>query len=268
MSDDTNSSHDRHTKDCSSLKRKMCDSVLSSQPKKRSSTLVQDLENSNTPQNRSGLLPLKRVFSRVLADVTNIVQQSPSDPLSQVFNHPESVHYSTESSRVKLNERTRPSTKQNLPDLNTSGLTWQSLQGSSSINDTITSSKRSCGNIRPKNLFQSFSSSATTDLPTTTTLFRKGKQGCLYETNIEEIPELQNPLEEESYQIYDISSEEENTNDDDHSDCETPTLPQEEISDQSAYISTMATVFKTMFEEKPRENQLLRQNPQQRKQVM
>lgn len=56
---------------------------------------------------------------------------------------------------------------------------------------------------------------------------------------------------EESYQIYDISSEEENTNDDDHSDCETPTLPQEEISDQSAYISTMATVFKTMFEEKP-----------------
>lgn len=99
MSDDTNSSHDRHTKDCSSLKRKMCDSVLSSQPKKRSSTLVQDLENSNTPQNRSGLLPLKRVFSRVLADVTNTVQQSPSDPLSQVFNHPESVHYSTESSR-------------------------------------------------------------------------------------------------------------------------------------------------------------------------
>uniref|UniRef100_A0A0D3DMZ3 ATP-dependent DNA helicase n=1 Tax=Brassica oleracea var. oleracea TaxID=109376 RepID=A0A0D3DMZ3_BRAOL len=204
MSDDTNSSHDRHTKDCSSLKRKMCDSVLSSQPKKRSSTLVQDLENSNTPQNRSGLLPLKRVFSRVLADVTNIVQQSPSDPLSQVFNHPESVHYSTESSRglirkplpIKLNERTRPSTKQNLPDLNTSGLTWQSLQGSSSINDTITSSKRSCGNIRPKNLFQSFSSSATTDLPTTTTLSRKGKQGCLYETNIEEIPELQNPLEE------------------------------------------------------------------------
>ncbi|WZZ47503.1 hypothetical protein YC2023_043762 [Brassica napus] len=129
MSDDTNSSHDRHTKDCSSLKRKMCDSVFSSQPKKRSSTLVQDLENSNTPQNRSGLLPLKRFFSRVLADVTNIVQQSPSDPLSQVFNHPESVHYSTESSRglirkplpIKLNERTRPSTKQNLPDLNTSG---------------------------------------------------------------------------------------------------------------------------------------------------
>ncbi|CAN6989007.1 unnamed protein product [Brassica oleracea var. botrytis] len=204
MSDDTNSNHDRHTKDCSSLKRKMCDSVFSSQPKKRSSTLVQDLENSNTPQNRSGLLPLKRFFSRVLADVTNIVQQSPSDPLSQVFNHPESVHYSTESSRglirkplpIKLNERTRPSTKQNLPDLNTSGLTWQSLQGSSSINDTITSSKRSCGNIRPKNLFQSFSSSATTDLPTTTTLSRKGKQGCLYETNIEEIPELQNPLEE------------------------------------------------------------------------
>lgn len=75
------------------------------------------------------------------------------------------------------------------------GLTWQSLQGSSSINDTITSSKRSCGNIRPKNLFKSFSSSATTDLPTTTTLSRKGKQGCLYETNIEEIPELQNPLE-------------------------------------------------------------------------
>lgn len=75
------------------------------------------------------------------------------------------------------------------------GLTWQSLQGSSSINDTITSSKRSCGNIRPKNLFQSFSCSATTDLPTTTTLSRKGKQGCLYETNIEEIPELQNPLE-------------------------------------------------------------------------
>ncbi|KAH0891365.1 hypothetical protein HID58_053794, partial [Brassica napus] len=264
----------------------MCDSDLSSQPKKRSSTLVQDLENSNTPQtthNRSGLLPLKRVFSRVLADVTNTVQQSPSDPLSQVFNHPESVHYSTKSSRglirkplpVKLNERTRPSTKQNLPDLNTSGLTWQSLQGSSSINDTITSSKRSCGNIRPKNLFKSFSSSATTDLPTTTTLSRKGKQGCLYETNIEEIPELQNPLEEESYQIYDISSEEENTNDDDHSECDTPTLPQEEISDQSAYISTMATVFKTMFEEKPvkkgwakkkyRENQLLRQNPQQRK---
>lgn len=72
------------------------------EPNKRNSSFVRDLENANTPQstrNRSGILPLKRVFSRVLSDITNIVESTPSEPFSQVLNDHESVRNSTKSSR-------------------------------------------------------------------------------------------------------------------------------------------------------------------------
>ena len=57
---------------------------------------------NNTPQvlqNKSGLLRLKSVFGRVLADVTNPPQTSPTMPQSEVLNHPLSgLHSITESS--------------------------------------------------------------------------------------------------------------------------------------------------------------------------
>lgn len=75
------------------------------------------------------------------------------------------------------------------------GLTWQSIQGSTSINDTLNSSKRRCGIIRPKNLFESFSTIGSADHPTTSTFTSHGKEGCLYESNIDEDSEFSNPFE-------------------------------------------------------------------------
>lgn len=58
---------------------------------------------------------------------------------------------------------------------------------------------------------------------------------------------------DQSYQMYDISSEEEDSNVDGHSDSdsETPTMLPEEVTDRRAYVSKMANLFKNMFEEKP-----------------
>ena len=72
------------------------------QKRKRNFAFLTDSEVNNTPQvrvNKSGLLPLKSVFSRVLADVTNTRQTSPTTPQSEVINHPLSgLHSITESS--------------------------------------------------------------------------------------------------------------------------------------------------------------------------
>nr|VDD41253.1 unnamed protein product [Brassica oleracea] len=123
---------------------------------------------------------------------------------------------------VNLRNGSRLLNKQNPPNLNNSGLTSQSYEGHSSRNDSITSNKRRCADIRPTNLFKAFSIS-----------------------------------ENQGLQIYDISSEEEDTNYEDHSDSETTTLPQEEISvqtvqdDHSAQVLKMATIFQNIFEDKP-----------------
>ena len=72
------------------------------QKRKRNTAFLTDSEVSNTPQvrgNKSGLLPLKSVFSRVLADVTNTRQRSPTTPQSVVLNDPLSgLNSTTESS--------------------------------------------------------------------------------------------------------------------------------------------------------------------------
>ncbi|KAH0939593.1 hypothetical protein HID58_007054 [Brassica napus] len=76
----------------------------SSQNFLRCSVSPQSSQNRITPQQtdkRSGVLPLKRVFCRVLSDVTNTNRDTPSEPQSGVFNHPQSVHTQTESSRGK-----------------------------------------------------------------------------------------------------------------------------------------------------------------------
>lgn len=89
MTDENSDSHWRNTSNSLSPKRK------------RSSAFLTDSEVTNTPQvrqKRSGLLPLKRVFSRVLADLTNIVQASPTTPQSEVLNHSESVPPSIDES--------------------------------------------------------------------------------------------------------------------------------------------------------------------------
>lgn len=50
-------------------------------------------------QNTNGVLPLKRVFSRVLADVTNTFQSLQNTPQYEVFNHPlKTSHFIHESS--------------------------------------------------------------------------------------------------------------------------------------------------------------------------
>ncbi|CAN7017095.1 unnamed protein product [Brassica rapa subsp. trilocularis] len=123
---------------------------------------------------------------------------------------------------VNLRNSSRLSNKKNQPNLNNSGLTSLSYEGHSSRNDSITSNKRRCADIRPTNLFKAFSIA-----------------------------------ENQGFQIYDISSEEEDTNYEDHSDSETTTLPQEEISvqtvqdDHSAQVLKMATIFQNIFEDKP-----------------
>ncbi|CAN6907958.1 unnamed protein product [Brassica oleracea var. botrytis] len=123
---------------------------------------------------------------------------------------------------VNLSNSTRPSNKQTQPNLNNSGLTWQSYEGHSSRNDSSTSNKRRCADILPTNLFKAFSISKN-----------------------------------QGFQIYDISSEEEETNYEDHSDYETTTLPQEEISvqtvqdDERAQVLKMATIFQNIFQDKP-----------------
>ena len=57
----------------------------------RSNKSPQSSEKMITPQQtdkRLVLLPLKRVFCRVLSDVTNTNHDTPSEPQSGVFNHP------------------------------------------------------------------------------------------------------------------------------------------------------------------------------------
>lgn len=49
-------------------------------------------------QNTNGVLPLKRVFSRVLADLTNTFQNSQNTPQSEVFNHPLKTSHSIHES--------------------------------------------------------------------------------------------------------------------------------------------------------------------------
>ncbi|KAF3586355.1 hypothetical protein F2Q69_00031640 [Brassica cretica] len=232
----------------------------STQSNKRSSVFRQSGENINTPQTnekRSVLLPLKRVFSTVLGDVTNTVHSTPTELQSGIFNHIRSVERQTESSRVNLSNSTRPSNTQTQPNLNNSGLTWQSYEGHSSRNDSSTSNKRRCADIRPTNLFKAFSISESTEKHTATTSSPRGQQGFLDETNIEADSENLCPFEDQGFQIYDISSEEEETNYEDHSDYETTTLPQEEISvqtvqdDERAQVLKMATIFQNIFQDKP-----------------
>uniref|UniRef100_M4DXR8 Uncharacterized protein n=1 Tax=Brassica campestris TaxID=3711 RepID=M4DXR8_BRACM len=314
MAGDTNNMSGRNPRDCSSQKR-MRSSNDSSTRSNKSSNLRQSGENTNTPQTnekRSGLLPLKRVFSTVLGDVTNKVRSTPTELQSGVLNHIESVQRQTESSRglqsqtfllindvfialadyimaitvfwfdftVNLRNSSRLSNKKNQPNLNNSGLTSLSYEGHSSRNDSITSNKRRCADIRPTNLFKAFSIAESTEKHTATTSSPRGQQGFLDETNIEDDSENLCPFEgiivyyydyelysklfttnligvDQGFQIYDISSEEEDTNYEDHSDSETTTLPQEEISvqtvqdDHSAQVLKMATIFQNIFEDKP-----------------
>lgn len=155
MAGDTNNMSGRNPRDCSSQKR-MRSSNDSSTRSNKSSNLRQSGENTNTPQTnekRSGLLPLKRVFSTVLGDVTNKVRSTPTELQSGVLNHIESVQRQTESSRglqsqtfllindvfialadyimaitvfwfdftVNLRNSSRLSNKKNQPNLNNSG---------------------------------------------------------------------------------------------------------------------------------------------------
>ncbi|CAG7862632.1 unnamed protein product [Brassica rapa] len=159
------------------------------QKRKRNTAFLTDSEVSNTPQvrgNKSGLLPLKSVFSRVLADVTNTRQRSPTTPQSVVLNDPLSgLNSTTESSAFSTLEKTD----------NVNGMEFGAI-----------------------NL----------DL-----------------------------FEDQGSQIYDISSEEEDTNTDNNSESETECAPQQDQNvttvpdDQRERIKTMASVFQTMFQDKP-----------------
>ncbi|CAN6893335.1 unnamed protein product [Brassica oleracea var. botrytis] len=215
----------------------------SSQNFLRSSVSPQSSENNFTPQQtdkRSGVLPLKRVFCRVLSDVTNTNRDTPSEPQS-----------------VNLSNRTRPSTSQRLENVNTSGLTWQAYEGRSSINDSNTSSKRRCFDICPTNLLKEFSKTNSTQKHIATRSCRKGQQVSIDETSIVNNSDYLSPFEDQGFQIYDISSEEEETNYEDHSDPETTAQPQEDISvqtvqdDQRAQVLKMATMFQNIFQDKP-----------------
>ena len=102
MADDTNNMSGRNPRDCSSQTRMRSSNDCSTQSNKRSSVFRQSGENTNTPQTnekRSVLLPLKRVFSTVLVDVTNTVHSTPTELQSGIFNHIRSVERQTESSR-------------------------------------------------------------------------------------------------------------------------------------------------------------------------
>ncbi|CAN6835964.1 hypothetical protein YC2023_051233 [Brassica napus] len=113
------------------------------QIRKRNSAFLTDSEVlfwrfilNNTPQvmqNKSGLLPLKSVFSRVLADVTNTRQTSPTMPQSEVLNHPLSGLHSITESSVKPRRNTNQASKRLKPNLNTSGFTGYTSQCDSSI---------------------------------------------------------------------------------------------------------------------------------------
>lgn len=95
----------RNPKPCSSQKRNRSSDENSPTPNKRGSIYTRSSGNRNTPQQtdtpRSGLLPLKRVFGRVLSDVTNTPHHTPTEPQSGVFNKTQSVHTQRESSRGK-----------------------------------------------------------------------------------------------------------------------------------------------------------------------
>ncbi|KAH0939592.1 hypothetical protein HID58_007053 [Brassica napus] len=171
---------------------------------------------------------------------------------------------------------TRPSTSQRLENVNTSGkitkhktteqhnfryviyrLTWQAYEGRSSINDSNTSSKRRCFDIRPTNLLKEFSKTNSTQKHIATRSCRKGQQVSIDETSIVNNSDYLSPFEDQGFQIYDISSEEEETNYEDHSDPETTAQPQEDISvqtvqdDQRAQVLKMATMFQNIFQDKP-----------------
>ncbi|KAL0783812.1 hypothetical protein Bca101_000057 [Brassica carinata] len=193
------------------------------QKRKRNTAFLTDSEVNNTPQvrgNKSGMLPLKSVFSRVLADVTNTRQSSPTTHQSEVLNHPLSgLNSITESS----------------------GLTGQSSQCDSSIRQSNFSSKRTGSDIQPTNLFKAFSTLEKTD-----------------NVNGMEFGAINLDLfEDQGSQIYDISSEEEDTNYDNNSEPETECAPQQDQNvttvpdEQRERIKTMASVFQTMFQDKP-----------------
>ncbi|KAG2265847.1 hypothetical protein Bca52824_072926 [Brassica carinata] len=237
MAGDTNNMSGRNPRDCSSQKRMRSSNDCSTQSNKRSSVFRQSGENTNTPQTnekRSVLLPLKRVFSTVLVDVTNTVHSTPTELQSGILTTFDLLKDKQNHQEVcNLANSTRPSNKQTQPNLNNSGLTWQSYEGHSSRNDSSTSNKRRCADILPTNLFKAFSISKSTEKHTATTSSPRGQQGFLDETNIDADSENLCPFEDQGFQIYDISSEEEETNYEDHSDYETTTLPQEEISVQT-----------------------------------
>ncbi|KAL0884705.1 hypothetical protein Bca101_008686 [Brassica carinata] len=247
MTDENSDSHWRNTSNSLSPKRK------------RSSAFLTDSEVTNTPQvrqKRSGLLPLKRVFSRVLADLTNIVQASPTTPQSEVLNHSESVPPSIDESSVKRRRTTIHSFQKVKPNFNTSGLTGKSSQGCSSVRDSNILSNRTCSDIRPTNLFGQFSSEDNLTEKTTSNKFGDEHHGP-YENEMDSGSENLDPFEDKLSQIYDISSEEEDTNSDNHSESDIESLPQQDQNvttfpdDQRARILSVANLMKNMFQDKP-----------------
>ncbi|KAH0900010.1 hypothetical protein Bca4012_052814 [Brassica carinata] len=214
------------------------------QKRKRNTAFLTDSEVNNTPQvrgNKSGMLPLKSVFSRVLADVTNTRQSSPTTPQSEVLNHPLSGLNSITESSVKPRRNTNQASKRLKPNLNTCGLTGQSSQCDSSIRQSNFSSKRTGSDIQPTNLFKAFSTLEKTD-----------------NVNGMEFGAINLDLfEDQGSQVYDISSEEEDTIYDNNSESETECAPQQDQNvstvpdEQRERIKTMASVFQTMFQDKP-----------------
>lgn len=75
------------------------------------------------------------------------------------------------------------------------GLTWQAYEGRSSINDSNTSSKRRCFDIRPTNLLKEFSKTNSTQKHIATRSCRKGQQVSIDETSIVNNSDYLSPFE-------------------------------------------------------------------------
>ncbi|CDY44620.1 BnaCnng11690D [Brassica napus] len=162
-------------------------------------------------------------------------------PQSEVLNHPLSGLHSITESSVKPRRNTNQASKRLKPNLNTSGLTGHTSQCDTSIRQSNLSSKRTCSDIQATNLFKAFSTLEKTDNV-------NGMEFGAINLNL---------FEDQGSQIYDISSEEEDTNYDNNSESETECAPQQDQNvttvpdEQRARIKTMASVFQSMFQDKP-----------------
>ncbi|CAF1934295.1 unnamed protein product [Brassica napus] len=178
---------------------------------------VQDLGDLETIGCNGGKQRQKLEFTlvdicRVLADVTNTRQTSPTMPQSEVLNHPLSGLHSITESSVKPRRNTNQASKRLKPNLNTSGLTGHTSQCDTSIRQSNLSSKRTCSDIQATNLFKAFSTLEKTDNV-------NGMEFGAINLNL---------FEDQGSQIYDISSEEEDTNYDNNSESETECAPQQD----------------------------------------